>query len=347
MAEPAIFVCELDELGEKTRLILPDNSSINYINGENSFTIQQFSPDNEKLYSHEYIYDESGAIRYIVEDTNSPDSESAIITALGYLQTIVSNGAEALYRLNRYMSASMNHELETVGKYTLDESLYLLIGYKNEKTETGIVGNGEVNDKIRFTQTNGILNKKCHILDVAKMISEFHGGVNIHYTLRPSAGWTKDFVKGIMLKSGYVSSEAYHLAENWKALINDMGGVENGGIIIHFAHSIGGTETNQAKNLLTPEELKMIKVYTFGSATMVPNEGFADVINFVSKRDVVPLLDPVGYIEGLLSSNGNVIFIGEFIGFPLVDHLIAGENYSKILEELGKQFLEEQSDVSE
>ena len=111
-------------------------------------------------------------------------------------------------------------------------------------------------------------------------------------------------------------------------------------MILHYAHSIGGTDTLMAKKLLTPSEQKMIKVITIGTASFLENEGFESVMNYVSLRDGVPYLDPVGYIRALSYPDSNVVFLRS-PGWPIIDHGVLSGSYGTLLHHLGEDFIKE------
>ena len=108
-------------------------------------------------------------------------------------------------------------------------------------------------------------------------------------------------------------------------------------MIIHYAHSLGSLHTHIALGLLTPEERKMITVYTFGAPSLHSAE---NIHNFVSVRDGVCLLDPLGFIKGLLGFNENTFFVGTWVGIPIIDHVLVSDTYFTILQFLGEEFLE-------
>lgn len=218
-------------------------------------------------------------------------------------------------------------------------SLFLLAGLGLEKVEFGVVGNGEFNNKVRVSHVNGVLNNREAVLEAAQLISKLHGGVNVHYTFRPTAGWTGDLLKIIPTLLGYTSPTARRLAEGWRELIDEVGGVGNGGLIIHYAHSLGGAETACAKRLMEPEELRMIRVTTFGSAKMLPNEGFLHVKNYISSLDLVMFADAYSYFNAMLTNNYEVSFLRHQGILFVDDHKFCGPIYSSILEELGRRFV--------
>jgi len=226
-------------------------------------------------------------------------------------------------------------------KHIFGEANLFMWGVYPEKIETGVVGLGELSPLIRITGINGILNKNTDCHDLAKMISDLHGGENIHYIFWPSEGWTRDVIRGLAAQAGFHSSVTEELANKWKALIQEMGGVDSGGMIIHYAHSIGSISSKAALDLLTKKERNMIKMYAFGPPSILENKGCLEIINYVSIRDGVCMLDAIHYIEAISGEQDHVIFVGDYWGPPLIDHSIVNGAYLEVLEELGKAFQEE------
>lgn len=221
--------------------------------------------------------------------------------------------------------SKISQMLEGVGTLLLGSTFFNISGFYKEPAGDGVFGNGEIHDKIRFTYINGILNSQMHLEANLQMISESHGGANVHYSSRGTGGWAGDLFKACLIKCGYISNAARQLATTWKRMIREMGGTSGQGLIIHYAHSLGGTETLAASKLMSEEELKMVRVITFGSASLLKEEGFQDVLNVVDKRDGVCLIsDPIAYIKALSGKQKNVVFIGSLIGVPFTAHLFDG-----------------------
>ncbi|CUI17922.1 hypothetical protein PNK_2324 [Candidatus Protochlamydia naegleriophila] len=240
---------------------------------------------------------------------------------------------------------------ERIGRRLFGSTTYALMGNDYERTEVGTYGKKEMGDKIRVSFINGILTSHKDMLENLEIISESHGGVKVHYIFRPTEGWTWDISRAMIIKMafglGFRSIHAHLLAAQWRSLIHEMGGIEGGGTIIHYAHSLGGTETDRARALLSPEEQRMIRVVTFGSATMVCNQGFENVVNYVSVHDGVCKLDLFGNIRNLFDPSSNIRFQGDFLSWHLCstlgikDHFLSGPTYAPIIRQLGEQFLRE------
>jgi RHS repeat-associated protein len=244
---------------------------------------------------------------------------------------------EIINTMGSYVSLSLSPAINQIGEETLGWAMWRMAGFPLGQLESGVHGKGEINDKVRVTFINGILNARIDFKKTISKVSECHGGNNIHYVLDASKGWAQDILKAFLAKLGYVSPQAYKLADTWKQLIQEMGGIESGGLIIHYAHSVGSLHSYEALRLLTSEERRMITVYTFGAPHLHSAE---NIYNFVSLRDGVCLLDPLGLIKGLLGLNDNTFLVGTWNGLPIIDHLLESETYFTILRALGEEFLD-------
>ena len=227
---------------------------------------------------------------------------------------------------------------EDVAFKLIDKSFWILLGYNPDKTRADTWGTTELCPHVRVTQINGILNAHSDITDYAEAISQTHGGIPVHYVYAASQGFTADILRGLVAKVGILSEQAKLLAHTWKKLFKEIKDTP-GAKIIHYAHSLGGTDTYNALGLLTPEEREMIQITTFGSAYLIPD---SNAMNYVSFRDVIPsVVDFYGYYEAIMGRRDNVIFIGRKEGIPLIDHTFSGNTYRTILEELGRKFQED------
>lgn len=245
-----------------------------------------------------------------------------------------------LFQSNMGFMNDVMDDIHFVAYELVGPGLYLIAGLHNEDIEFGVCGRGEFSDKIRVSHINGVLNIRDGARESAEIISRTHGGINVHYLFRPSDGLTRDLMQGFLTVFGifgYVSPSATRLAEGWRELIAEMGGVGKGGLIVHYAHSLGGGETANARRLLTPEEQKMIRVTTFGSAKVIPEEGFIKVHHYISAYDGVMVADAVGYLNAFMSRDPHVTFL-EPHGYFGLDHLFTGVTYQKMLEVLGRRF---------
>lgn len=200
-----------------------------------------------------------------------------------------------------------------------------------EKNLVGVIGKGELGDHVRITFLNGMLNYSEEVLEYLETLSEMHGGANVHFVFRETNGFFRDVIKAGLVKAGYVTDHAKELAAVWRKMIEEMGGTDAGGTIIHYAHSLGAADTYVAGGLLTEDERMMIKVYTFGSPQIIPPGYFQEVNNYISRWDGVCPLGPYNYIKALLFKEPHVIFLDSNLGIPFQDHLISSPTYSRII----------------
>lgn len=276
---------------------------------------------------------------------------NGMFTGFHYLQ-VSAHQLRARLSAELKLPESVRVSLEKMGKTLFGEPTYLLMGPHYEETTIDCYGEREMSDKVRVTFINGILNTRSILKETLEVISESHGGVKIYYVFRPTEGWTWDISRAVIIKTAYTlgfrSLHAHLLAGLWRALIRDMGGVNGGGTIVHYAHSLGGSETDRARELLSLEEQKMIRVITFGSSTLIRNEGFQFVTNNVSVNDGVSsiFLEPFGHIRNVFDPDSNVRFHGSFFTSPYwpTDHLLSGSTYSPIIRKLGEEFVTEFSE---
>ncbi|MCB1114221.1 MAG: RHS repeat-associated core domain-containing protein [Chlamydiia bacterium] len=234
----------------------------------------------------------------------------------------------------------LHSRMEDLATLMLGKGFLIQSGYWHQERQTGVYGEGEINDKVRITFNHGILNIRSDLADNLRQISLAHGGNNVHYVYRPTGGFAWDLVKCMMVKNGYLSPEAKELIRIWRGLIEEMGGVDGGGKIIHYAHSVGGTDTFNALAHLSTEEQRMLDIRTFGSATLIPDINTYQVTNYVSKRDGVSMFDPLHYFPGLFVGDPTIIFVGSIFGIPLCDHPLSVDSYQLVIRTLGQAFLE-------
>lgn len=282
------------------------------------------------------------------------------LPTVGNVQEYIKNTFFSCFDYLKEYAQSLSHELLTPKVYSepfyqsLDElgqyvfgKCYHLMGFHLEDSEVGIYGEGEISEKVRVTFINGLLTRKRQMIENLKVLSAVHGDIPVHYVFRATRGWVWDATDAVMVKMGYTfgyrSKYAHMLADVWREMIQEMGGVDGGGVIIHYAHSLGGTDTDRARTLLTPEEQQMIRVTTIGSATFVRNEGFQSVVNHVSINDGVRFFEPLGHLRHFLAKESNVNFHGLFssIRFPLIDHELICTTYSELVNTFGQEFAKE------
>ncbi|MGR3952221.1 MAG: RHS repeat-associated core domain-containing protein [Chlamydia sp.] len=244
--------------------------------------------------------------------------------------------AERLDQFSEFQSLFEDMVLKTI-----NEPWMTMLGYNPSESHSGYVGDLSKNlPNIRITHINGVLNASKDQVDNAALVSLLHCNYPVYYVYSATNGFTGDIVRCAVGKAGVVSKQAKILADLWKTLIAEMGENDQK-MIIHYAHSLGGTDTAAALNFLTPHEQSYIRIITFGSATLLGNKNTYRIDNYVSLKDGIPMFGaPGSYIGGLLGKREDIHFL-ESDGYPLVDHLFTSSTYRAVLEDLGLKFQEE------
>lgn len=89
----------------------------------------------------------------------------------------------------------------------------------------------------------------------------------------------------------------------------------------------------------------MIRVITFGTPSFLPTDGFLDVINYVSVRDGISFLDPIGHLLALIGKAEHIVYLGTHWGIPFIDHYLTSDTYRTQLEVLGDAFITSYKDL--
>lgn len=255
--------------------------------------------------------------------------------------------SSGVYKTITFAKQRLDWVLELRSAY--EETIFQLLGrtwlrcsgYNLDATSSYVCGSGREPSNVRITLINGILNGAPEAKKSAALLSATHGHVNVHCVYSATEGFSGDLLRGAMAKAGVASRQARLLADLWRELIGQMGGVEGEGTILHYAHSLGATDTLNALQLMSPEERRHIRCSTFGSPTLLDDGICAQVDNYVSVQDGIPVLDFHRYSDGIKGVRANVHFVPSRSTLPLVDHYFDGETYCGVLELLGQKFQEE------
>lgn len=196
-------------------------------------------------------------------------------------------------------------------------------GIVQQDSFLGSFGNDEKYPNLRISYINGINCTQNDFYTALRMISNSHGGCTIHFSYVCTNGITKDLLRSVYIKATAVTHEAQELVQVWKKLFENLGN-NHKGLIFHYAHSLGGTITLRAREILSREDAARIRVITFGTASIIPNEHFHSVLNIVNRRDVITLFcDPWCFVKTTLKKQNHLLFFGSSLGLPSINkHLI-------------------------
>jgi RHS repeat-associated protein len=216
-----------------------------------------------------------------------------------------------------------------------------LVGYNPDHSSVGKINGSTQLAKARITAINGILNGSEEIISSAELISSTHGNVPVHYVYAATEGFTGDILRAGFSKAGFLTRPARLLVELWRSLLQEMGGVESGATIVHYAHSLGATDTMNALLDLSEKERQCIIVRTLGSPTLIPSGLCFRVDHYISLKDGIPMFDTYRYYQGMKGNDPSIHFLPTDTSVFFADHVLDCKTYRTLLESLGQKFQEE------
>ena len=156
-------------------------------------------------------------------------------------------------------------------------------------------------------------------------------------------GFGRDIINAVKEFLGF-KTQGSRLIENYiQALLQQP----NKKIVI-ISHSRGALTTSLALKDLTDAQRERIEIYSFGAAWLIPKWMGKRVINFVSKADLVPMIDFSGIMrDGYYREAAIVRLDIEEGSSHLFDHSFFGATYKKALTNLVKEYLTKYSDQNE
>ncbi len=198
---------------------------------------------------------------------------------------------------------------------------------------TGIIGDYEINPKVRLSTINGIQYTIEHAKNLWEAVSkEF--STRVHYVYYPTKGHQiYDSTAAIWEKHIQINEDLVNtLVEHWKGLIEEVGGLEGDGCIYHIAHSQGGLITSRAASKLPPEYRKKIHMITYG-AHEHPLQEFASLTNVMCRADRIDYFNPYD------SDHLSVILVDSISGGIYENHGIEpGNAYWPHIQKTAKDF---------
>lgn len=198
-----------------------------------------------------------------------------------------------------------------------------IASYREQHSTVGWEGNNDDTTQPMNTTGNGIHTTKDDLTDRANAMSKILGGQKVCYAYNASHGFTTDILEWLGQRLGFPTNSAQKLAD----CIREEWAVNPGRRICLWLHSQGGEIGAFLKKMLTPEELSLIEVNTFGSANLFEKGHFAKVTHYVSTRDWVPLLgNPIQYLKACLGARSDVTFL-KAINSNFFDHSYEGDTY--------------------
>lgn len=203
---------------------------------------------------------------------------------------------------------------------------------------SGSVGTIRPDKKHVNVWINGLNTNLKSTVHYAQLISDANGGEKVYFAYNCTRGFMADIWEHIAGKL-FFQTLALRVARNTlKQAIEEVGGPENGGTITVFAHSQGGVILSRAISSLSPEEQKMLHVYTFGTGALFSQGNLAAVTHFISQRDYIPAFaDPLRYLTALIWGSSIVHFLPSEDGNVFDNHTFEGPLYQQEILRIGTE----------
>lgn len=203
--------------------------------------------------------------------------------------------------------------------------------YREQHSTIGSVGDSDDITQRKNLGINGIHTEIDDAERRAQQMSLVLEGQKIDYIYNATHGFTSDILEWLGQRLGFPTNSANKLVDS----IRKEWSMNPGRGIRLWLHSQGGEIGACLKKLLTPEELALIEVNTFGSANLFDKGHFAKVTHYVSSRDWVPLLsNPIQYLKAVLGGRSDVTFLKSITPGSFNDHSYDGLTYQTKINEL-------------
>lgn len=183
-------------------------------------------------------------------------------------------------------------------------------------------GNGHGDPHFRHVTYFGIGVTENECKQRLAEYSSNYGGITVYGVYNPTHGFMLDSLEVLCQKLGIPVNAQVVAERETRRIVNEMGEYKNCGTLFVEAHS-QGTETvhNLSSNLK-----RMMDVQALGPARILQKKDFRNAENSIGTLDPVPLLDPVGLVQGLRS--GNIHYLPT-TGNPYLDHCYNNDGFKR------------------
>jgi len=187
------------------------------------------------------------------------------------------------------------------------------------------------------TYHNGIMTSLASAIEKRDEISKNYGGVIVDLLYNPSQGFFYDMIHSVIAKCGIKTSYEHMCAEYYTSIFAQDAQHQ----FIAIAHSQGATRLNNVSHMLEWDQCQRISVDTYGAATIINDERFKNVHNFVSKLDFVPCTSVWRYAKNVCGFDSNITFLTPTSRNPLTEHYLMNNTYNGTLLRRGLEFQKE------
>ncbi len=174
----------------------------------------------------------------------------------------------------------------------------------------------------------GILTDFDTMLNHAKMVSEAHDGVEVFFVSNATHGLVTDVGETLFQKFGILTHSVASLHEAFN-MVDEQYGVDVPKTL--YAFSQGGEIVYDAMKSLSKAHLDSTRVFTFGSARMIPNGYFASAVNYINLSDPIPFVaNFFGILYGLYTHECNIGFLPP-TDPPFLGHTFDSKSYQSMI----------------
>lgn len=199
---------------------------------------------------------------------------------------------------------SFQDTIRSVGMFLQNKGSKDWKSWRENKSSASDLGRPEIDPNMSIVLGGGVDTPEETMRGRALQASDQIGGKNVGYFYNSTHGIVADTCEWLCQRLGIYTRSVKRLAQECRTQIAKMGGVDGGGFLYLPVHSQSGEIANGLSKYLTPKELKMIHVRTFGSPVQISEDHFGSAINYISESDYVPMLN---HLRGSRPNTNTVI----------------------------------------
>lgn len=181
-----------------------------------------------------------------------------------------------------------------------------ILSYSEKHSIIGKAGSWDDDTQPVDIHVNGILTILNKVQIRCNLMSEKANGKIFHYVYNATNGFIWDIVLWAGQRLGMPTKSANQLVAKVREII-----IKSPGRCIRlWLHSQGGEIGAYLQKVLSKEELSIIEVNTFGSASLFKQGHFARVSHYIGTCDWVPFLtNPIKYAKACFGRRPDIKFI--------------------------------------
>jgi RHS repeat-associated protein len=173
--------------------------------------------------------------------------------------------------------------------------------------------------------TNGINNPLKDCLSTTKYLSKLGGDVTIDYVHNATHGTIIDSMEYALGRCNLATTPVTLIHMTWQGWVRST---KPGELFLHICHSHGTLLTKLALESAPKEVRDRIIVLAIAPSKYIPDSLCHKAFNYVSKRDVIPMLDG----KGKTMCANNTFMLNPHENAPILDHSITSPTYAGMID---------------